>query len=61
MVKALHVSKTVKIPPGVSVEVNGLHVKVKGPKGELEKDFSHARGILIMVREDNEIVVEAHR
>lgn len=29
----------VKIPSGVTVDVNGTHVKVKGPKGELEFTF----------------------
>lgn len=60
MVKALYVSKTVKIPPEVSVEVNGLQVKVKGPRGEIVKDFSHAKGISITIR-NGEVIVEAHR
>jgi len=29
----------ITIPPGVQVEVKGSHVRVKGPKGELERTF----------------------
>ncbi|MEM0002371.1 MAG: 50S ribosomal protein L6, partial [Desulfurococcaceae archaeon] len=42
MPKMLHVVESVEIPPEVAVEVNGLQVKVSGPKGVLIKDFSHA-------------------
>ncbi|MEM2629230.1 MAG: 50S ribosomal protein L6, partial [Acidilobaceae archaeon] len=49
MAREVHVSREVVIPEGVSVEVEGLRVKVKGPKGEILKDFSHARGVNIRV------------
>lgn len=32
--------KTVKIPQGATIEINGMHVKVSGAKAKLEKDFS---------------------
>ena len=35
----------IAIPSGVQVELNGNHVKVKGPKGELERTFSNVIGI----------------
>ena len=35
----------IAIPTGVQVELNGNHVKVKGPKGELERTFSNVIGI----------------
>jgi large subunit ribosomal protein L6 len=35
----------IAIPSGVQVELNGNHVKVKGPKGELERTFSSVIGI----------------
>jgi large subunit ribosomal protein L6 len=57
--KAIHVEERVPIPEGVRVQVNGLKVRVEGPRGVLEKDFSHARGVLISLR-DNEVVVEAY-
>lgn len=31
--------KEVEIPEGVTIEINGLKVKVSGPKGELEREF----------------------
>lgn len=60
MVKTLHVIEKIKIPDGVEVRVEGLQVVVRGPKGELRRDFSHARGISISVIGD-EVVVEAFR
>ncbi len=36
----------IAIPSGVHVELNGNHVKVKGPKGELERTFSNIIGII---------------
>ncbi|MEM1638615.1 MAG: 50S ribosomal protein L6 [Desulfurococcaceae archaeon] len=60
MPKMLHVVEFVEIPPEVAVEVNGLQVKVSGPKGVLIKDFSHAKGVSIRVEEKN-VVVEAFR
>ena len=35
----------VDIPGGVQVDVNGLNVRVKGPKGELSRSFSNLIGI----------------
>ena len=35
----------VDIPSGVQVDVNGFDVRVKGPKGELKRSFSHLIGI----------------
>lgn len=35
----------IAIPSGVQVELHGNHVKVKGPKGELERTFSDVIGI----------------
>ncbi len=35
----------VVIPSGVQVELNGTHVRVKGPKGELQRTFSPLIGI----------------
>ncbi len=57
MVKQVHVYEEVEIPENVEVDVNGLYVKVKGPLGEVSRDFSHVRDIILR-REDNKIVVE---
>jgi large subunit ribosomal protein L6 len=44
----------ITIPAGVNVELDGNHVKVKGPKGELERSFSKLIGI---AQEADSIVV----
>ncbi|GAB6147830.1 50S ribosomal protein L6 [Stetteria hydrogenophila] len=59
MVKEVYVSATVDVPEGVEVEVNGMNVRVKGPKGELSRDFSHAKGVIIR-KEGNQVIVEAY-
>ncbi|MEB3851537.1 MAG: 50S ribosomal protein L6 [Desulfurococcales archaeon] len=58
MPKDVHVVSTVEIPDGVEVTIDGSKVRVRGPKGELERDFSHARGVIMRV-EDGKFVVEA--
>lgn len=47
----------VEVPQEVRVTVNGLRVTVEGPKGKLERDFSHAKGVSIRQNE-NRVVVE---
>ena len=44
----------IELPSGVTAEINGQHVKVKGPKGELEITVSEP---IKVVLEDNTIVV----
>jgi len=44
----------VEIPGGVQVELNGSSVRVKGPKGELQRVFSPMIGIK---QEDNQLVI----
>jgi large subunit ribosomal protein L6 len=44
----------VEVPPGVTVEINGNKVVVKGPKGELKKEFHPNMKIEL---KDNEIIV----
>jgi len=45
----------IPIPSGVDVQIDGNHVVVKGPKGELQRDFAPEMHI---VREDGELRVE---
>lgn len=47
--------KPITIPAGVTVTVNGLHVTVKGPKGQLERTLPDAVSVKV---EGNEVVVE---
>jgi large subunit ribosomal protein L6 len=58
MAREVHAVREVEIPEGVSVEVRGLSVVVRGPKGTLERDFSHARGVIVRV-EDGKVIVES--
>ena len=44
----------VEIPGGVQVELNGLNVRVKGPKGELRRSFSP---LIAIKMENNQLVV----
>ena len=44
----------VVVPPGVQVDIKGSHVRVKGPKGELDRVFSPLIGIKL---DNNEIQV----
>jgi large subunit ribosomal protein L6 len=44
----------VEIPNGVQVDLKGSHVKVKGPKGELQRIFSPQIGIAL---ENNQLLI----
>lgn len=59
MVKKVHVFEEINIPDNVDVEINGLKIRVKGPRGEVSRDFSYARDIIIR-REDDRVIVEAY-
>ena len=59
MPKEVIVREEIPIPEGVSVEINGKKVRVKGPKGEVVRDFSFARNVRIL-KEDNKVVVESY-
>jgi large subunit ribosomal protein L6 len=45
-------SEEIKVSSGVSVKIDGNKVSVKGPKGELQRDFSHATSIEILKSDD---------
>ena len=55
--RAVYLHEEIEIPKGVTVTVDGMKVKVKGPKGEMEKDFSHITGVILSVQ-DNKIILE---
>ena len=59
MPRTPHVERRVEVPQGVTVRVEGMKVTVKGPKGEVRRDFSHVKGVIIRV-EDNHVIVEAY-
>ena len=47
-------NKPVPVPSGVTVQVDGSHVKVKGPKGELEQSF---RPEIKIEQQDGQLVI----
>ena len=49
--------KTVKIPEGVAINLEGKTIEVSGEKGRLVRDFSHAPVSILI--EDGEVVVSA--
>ncbi|MFP3225471.1 MAG: 50S ribosomal protein L6, partial [Sulfolobaceae archaeon] len=55
--KAVYLYEEIPIPEKVSVSVEGKTIKVKGPKGEVIKDFSHIREIEIRLQ-DNKIILQ---
>lgn len=44
----------IPVPAGVEVSIEGNHIQVKGPKGELGYDFNEIMGVVL---EDGQIVV----
>jgi len=56
--RALEAVKTIEVPNGVEVEVNGRIVSVKGEKGELTRDFSETP--ITVQFEGKEIKVQAN-
>ena len=60
MVKTAFIKEELDIPKNIEVSVTeDHHITVKGPKGEVTKDFSHIRGITISVK-GNKILFSAH-
>ncbi len=53
--------KRVSIPEGVEVEIEGMKVRVKGPKGELERDFSSPlfNHFITLEKKENALVVKS--
>ncbi|MBY8983679.1 MAG: 50S ribosomal protein L6 [Candidatus Lokiarchaeota archaeon] len=50
MVKIAFFKEELEIPDGVKVTLEGgHHIRVKGPKGDITKDFSHVRGIKVKI------------
>jgi len=59
MVKAVKVARVVEIPEDVSVSIEGMRVSVKGPKGTVERDFSHAVGVNLSM-DGKKVIVESY-
>ncbi len=59
MAKDIYVKEEVEIPENVEIEVVDKKVKIRGPLGELEKDFSHIPKLLLN-KVDRKIVIEVY-
>ncbi|MCD6085334.1 MAG: 50S ribosomal protein L6 [Desulfurococcales archaeon] len=59
MPKEVVVREEILITEGVDVEVSGKEVRVRGPRGEVVRDFGFARNVRI-AREDDKVVVESY-
>lgn len=57
--KLVYVADRVPVPDGVEVKIDGKIVRIKGPLGEVTRDFSYADNVFIKL-EGNEVVVEAY-
>lgn len=58
--KELHYSSEVNVPDNVKIEMKGTVIAIQGPKGRIERDFGHMKGISIKL-EGDKVVVEAYR
>lgn len=56
MAKEVIVKDEVVVPEGVEVYIDGLKIRVKGPKGEVVRDFGSFKNIKLL-KEGNKIVV----
>lgn len=53
----IEMKKVVNIPEGVTVEVNGMNVKVKGSNAELERDFTSSfYGDIIKIEKTDSVI-----
>ena len=50
--------KTIEIPENVKLLINGRNVIVKGDKGELYRNFSHAP---VLIKVDGKILSQSHQ
>jgi large subunit ribosomal protein L6 len=56
MVKLAFFKEELEIPKGVKVTLEGGHqIRVKGPNGDIIKNFSHVRGIKVAIK-DNTVI-----
>jgi len=59
MPKSIHLKNEVGIPSDINVVIDGKRVKIQGPLGVIEKDFSHLHNIIIEKGDDNKIIIES--
>ncbi|MHA1369517.1 MAG: 50S ribosomal protein L6 [Promethearchaeota archaeon] len=60
MPKYAYIKKEIKIPvdQGVSYKLDGKKVEIKGPKGKLVRDFSHAKDLRMIAKDKETLLLE---
>lgn len=58
MAKSVYIREEVEIPAGVEVRIEGKKIRVSGPKGVIERDFSFAHGVQIRM-DNNRVILES--
>ncbi|GLC37649.1 60S ribosomal protein L9 [Pleodorina starrii] len=56
--KQLLSSRTLPVPDGISIEVKGRAVRVKGPRGTLTRDFKHLAVDMFLTEQDGAKVLQ---
>ncbi|KAG2452726.1 hypothetical protein HYH02_002957 [Chlamydomonas schloesseri] len=56
--KLLLASRTLPVPAGISIEVKGRAVRVKGPRGTLTRDFKHLAVDMYLTEENGHKVLQ---
>ncbi|KXZ49787.1 hypothetical protein GPECTOR_19g238 [Gonium pectorale] len=56
--KQLLASRTLPVPAGISIEVKGRAVRVKGPRGTLTRDFKHLAVDMFLTETDGHKVLQ---
>jgi len=56
--KYAYIKREVKVPSGVTLTLDGKKVEVKGPKGQIVRDLSHAKNIELSLQDDT-LAIEA--
>ena len=56
MVKMAYARTEIPIPENIEITLNGKIVTVKGPKGELRKDFSHS--VVNIYKNENKVIID---
>jgi len=53
--------RSIEIPNGVNVDIEGLNVVVRGPKGQIQRDFSDPRyfRLISIEKAENNLVIKA--
>jgi large subunit ribosomal protein L6 len=57
MAKTVHLKEEIPIPENVKIEIDGKKVKVNGPRGNIERDFSFAPNVLIKLN-NSKLIIE---